>query len=405
MAAMPRSPKPPRPDRPPNLQRRGLLLAGATAGFAAPALAAQAPHGTQTILDFGAAGDGTTDDSAAFSKALQYAAAEGRVITVPSLTYAIHQPITFTSSAHVGRTWGFACHGAILRSRISNGGDVMSLTSQHIVRYFRLTGGMSIIGSGSDGNGLKLFAAGNKPALYNAFVEGLTVEKVGGSGLLAAGNVFENTFVNCYFQDCKKNGATFAHTQGGVCSAIGIIGCYFNQNGNYGLAAMNLDGPQGGTTDVRVHGGYCRDNQSYGFFYSNGTSAGGAIEQVGFENNCRGLQPGDAKGAHIFAQTQVQLRNCTGYNEIGGATYLLRGYFSGLAILDGCAQGSGGKVKATGASRLVQVNGNGSGHVLLRNCVGGVDLAPGAACTWAAEFSTGPSPRGVLNPRGMISSS
>jgi hypothetical protein len=51
------------------------------------------------------------------------------------------------------------------------------------------------------------------------------------------------------------------------------------------------------------------------------------------------------------------------------------------------------------------VNGTEAGHVLLRNCVGGVDHVPGAACTWAAEFSKGPSPRGGLNPRGMITSS
>jgi hypothetical protein len=390
------------------MDRRGFLCATAalaTATAAAPATAAPAarPAGP-SIFDFGAAGDGKTDDSAAFSKALAAAAAEGRVVAVPSFTYAIDRPVRFSSTQHVGSPWGLRCEGATLLSRIDTGEDVLTIGSAHTVRYFRLTGGLKIAGNGREGNGITISVPSGSAFFYNAAIEGLSVERVGRHGILFAGNVFESAIQNSYFQDCGENGATFAHSKGGVCSAISISDCYFNQNGKYGLAATNLDAEYGGATDVRVYGGYCRENKSYGFYYNNGTSPGAAITQVGFENNCKSLAPGDANGAHVYGMVAMQLRNCTGYNEFGGATYLLRGWFTGLTCLESCAQGAGAAMAKTGKSRLVQVNGDAKGHVLMRACGGGVDAVAGTACTWTAEYCSGPSPSGPLNPRSTSSS-
>lgn len=392
------------------MDRRGFLWGGAataTAGLSSAGKAARAAtadsRANPSVFDFGAKGDGITDDSAAFSKALQTAAAQGKIVFVPGFTYAVGRPITFTSRADVGRPWGLECHGATLVSKITTGKDVMVLTSNNTVRYFRLSGGLKISGSGSDGNGLHIVALSSKVFFYNAMIEGLSVEGVGKHGLLFEGNVFESTIANSYFQDCKENGATFAQSKGGVVSAINLIGCFFNQNGAIGMAATNFDAEYGGTTDVRIYGGYCRDNRSYGFYYNNGTN-GAAIEQVGFENNCRSLKPGDPKGAHVYALVGMKMRDCNGYNMYGGATYLLRGWFSSLTILDGCGQAAGGAMAATGKSRLIQVNGNQSGHVLLRGCSGGVDVIAGTHCTWQAQNCTGPSPGGDLKIRGTIAS-
>jgi len=223
------------------MHRRSLLWAGA--GLAVGATDAKAAdrtdRGSPSVFEFGAKGDGTTDDSAAFARALQHAAAGGRVVTVPSCTYAIARPIVFKSANHVGRAWGLACQGATLSSRINTGESVLSIASRHIVRYLRIAGGLTVTGNGGEGNGIHLFAPGGGPALYNALLEGVAVEKVGGHGLLFEGNVFESLLLNCFFQDCGKNGATFAHSKGGVCSAISTVGCFFNQNGNHGLAATN----------------------------------------------------------------------------------------------------------------------------------------------------------------------
>lgn len=385
------------------MERRSFVASGVAAGLALANSAHAAPatanrRESPTVFDFGAVGDGVTDDSAAFSKALEVAAAHGRTVIVPGFTYAIARPIVWTSANNVGQAWGLQCQGARLLSKMRKGETVLTLTAKHTVRYFRLTGGLTITGSGADGHGVRLLCPGNGANLYNATIDGISVEGMGLHGLIFEGNVFESVIANSFFQDCKKNGATFANSKGGICSAILAIACYFNQNGEYGLGTINLDGQYGGPTDVRVYGGYCRDNKSHGFYYNNGTG-GGAVEQVGFENNCRRSKPGDPNGAHVYGLSRMHLRNCAGYNQYGGATYLLRGWFDSLTVLEGCSQSAGGEMEATGKSRLVQVNGSNKGHVLVSRSEGGIDVVDGTACTWAASNSTGPSPRGPLDLR------
>lgn len=357
---------------------------------------------TRSVFDFGAKGDGHTDDSGAFNQALAWSAANGAMVVVPSHTYAIGHPVVFNSAGNIVQPWGLICQGATLVSQLTGGQDVVSLQSFHIVRYFRLTGGLKIQGTGSDGNGLHISAlsGSNVIGFYNAAIDGLYVEGAGKSGLLFEGGVFETTIMNSFFQDNKLNGATFAHSHGGVCSAISLIGCYLNQNGQYGLCATNFDAQYGGTTDVRVYGGYCRENKSYGFYYNNGTGSS-AIEQVGFENNCTGLAAGDPNGAHVYSPVSIKMRDCSGYNEFGGATNLVRGYFVSPCLLDACQQSAGAAVATTGKSRLIQITGTTAAFVLMNSCSGGVDTPAGNQAWWRAVDSSGPSPLGNLNPYGV----
>jgi hypothetical protein len=391
------------------MDRRQLLALGAVSAFGIAGLGHHAKstavsHTSPTVFDFGAVGDGTTDDSAAFSKALASAAANGQMITVPAGTYAIANPITFSSTADVSRPWGLNGEGATLVSTIASGQDVISLTSNNCVRYFKILGALAIVGNGAEGNGLHIVAPGTTVYFYNVELENLSIESVGGNGLVFEGNVFESMVLGCYFQDCKQSGAVFAQSKGGVCSSITVIGCIFAQNGQYGLCCTNFDAQYGGTTDVRVYGGYCRQSQSYGFYYNNGTS-GAAIQQVGFENNCLSLSPGDPNGAHIYGLSGMTLRDCSGYNEFGGATYLLLGWWSNLTLLDGCIQAAGGQMASTGKSRLTRINGTTTGQVVIRGCQGGIDVASGSSCPWYAEFSSGSLPNGQLNVHGNNASS
>lgn len=392
------------------MDRRTVLAAGATmvSGWrthAAVAATAQQPHARNgpTIFEFGATGDGRTDDSDAFTKALHFASTHGCTVIVPGLTYAIERPVRWLSPGNVGQFWGLQCQGACLRSRMTHGEDLITLQSRNTVRYFRISGGLTLLGTGREGNGLRILAPASGIYFYNATLDGIAIEGVGGHGLVFEGNVFESTILNSYFQDCKKSGAIFGNAKGGICSAINIIGCFLNQNHDHGLVATNFDGHYGGATDVRVYGGYCRDNRGYGFYYNNGTGAS-AVEQVGFENNCRGLKPGNPEGAHVYGLSSMNLRSCAGYNESGGATYLLRGWFSTLTVLESCTQAAGKEMLATGKSRLIQINGNKGGHVLLQQSRGGLDIVKGSTCTWEAVNCIGPSPRGPLDVRGRVAS-
>lgn len=376
-------------------------FAGAGALSAAPVSAAEAPTRTPTVFDFGAVGDGHADDSGAFSRALQHAAASGVMVIVPAGTYAVAKTVTYKSEGNVGRGWGLICEGATLLSRIEGDADVVSLASSHIVRYFKLIGSLSIVGNGRDGNGLHIAALGNPQSFYNFLIDGLSVERCGGHGGLIEGNVFEFTVANSYFQDMRHNGFTLAHSHKGVVSTVNIMNCFFNQNGQYGLATTNFDEKYGGPTDVRVYGGYARDNKGFGFYYNNGTRQASLI-QVGFENNCRSLKPGDPNGAHVYGLGSMRMKDCAGYNQNGGATYLLRGWLQGLTQLDGCTQGAGAAMEETKKSRLVQVNGPRGSHVYMVGCAGGVDVVGGSGVTWEAKNCIGPSPAGHLQMAGTL---
>ena len=393
------------------MDRRGFLTAGsglaafAGAGavsLARPAYAAAAAKHTPTVFDFGAVGDGHTDDSAAFAKALQYAAAKAVLVIVPAGTYAIAKTVTYQSEGNVGQGWGLLCEGATLLSHVEGEStDVMRLASSHIVRYFKLIGSLSIVGNGREGNGLHIMALGAVPSFYNFLIDGLSVERCGGHGGLLEGDVFECTIANSYFQDMRHNGLTLAQSHKGVISTVNIMNCFFNQNGQYGLATTNFDEKYGGPTDVRVYGGYARDNQGFGFYYNNGTRQA-ALIQVGFENNCRNLKPGDPNGAHVYGLGSMRMQDCAGYNQNGGATYLLRGWFQGLTQLDGCTQGADAAMAATGKSRLIQINGPHGSHVYMVGCAGGLDVVPRSGVTWEAKNCIGPSPQGDLKMAGTV---
>lgn len=390
------------------MHRRSFLAAApglaAVAGVTAVSRAASANEAAKlspTVFDFGAVGDGRTDDSSAFSKALQHAAANGVMVVVPAARYAVANTISYKSEGHVGQGWGLLCEGATLSSHMEKNADVMSLASGHVVRYFKLIGSLSIVGNGREGNGIHIMALGNAQGFYNFLIDGLSVERCGGHGGLLEGNVFECTIANSYFQDMGHNGFTLAHSHKGVVSTVNIMNCFFNQNGQYGLTTTNFDEKYGGPTDVRVYGGYARDNQGFGFYYNNG-SAQASLIQVGFENNCRSQKPGDPKGAHVYGLGSMRMKDCAGYNQNGGATYLLRGWCNALTYLDGCTQGAGAAMEATGKSRLIEVNGQRGAHVYLVGCAGGLNVVSGCGVTWEAKNCTGPSPKGDLEIAGTV---
>jgi hypothetical protein len=387
----------------------GLVAAGAAATAAltsnsGAALAAGSAT-TPTVYTFGAVGDGYTDDSAAFSKALQWASQNAQCVIVPAGIYGIANTINWVSNgANVGQGWGLICQGATLMSRITNGSDVMALLSNgsSTVRYFKLIGSLSIVGSGNDANGLHIMAPSNTAGFYNFLVDGLSVERCGKNGLVLDGDVFECTISNSYFQDMKQDGAQFGNRGGGVVSTVNIVNCFFNQNGRYGFMTLDYDNQYGGPYDVRVYGGYARNNQSFGFYYNNG-DGGGSIINVGFENNCQGLALGDKTGGHVYAGVKMNMRDCVGFAEMAASTYLLQGWWMQRMNIDNCTNWCGGATASAGGVKLVNMNGNSSAAVVMNNCSGGFDGAWGSGVKWFANNCDGPSPWGNLNPIGSMS--
>jgi hypothetical protein len=315
---------------------------------------------TKSVFDFGAVGDGITDDSAAFTAALAYAAANNRIVKVPGFNYAIANTISFVSTTNVTQVWGLFSEGATLISKITNGSDIMSLVSHNTVRYFRLIGALSIKGTGTDGNGVNIFAPGGGTGqwFYNFLISGISVEAVGKAGIVIAGNSFESTIENSYFQD-NNDGAQFMKLQGGIVSTMHIENCFFNQNKRYGVQCGDLDEQFGGTTDVRISGGYMRQNGSFGAIFNNG-NLNAAMWGVGFENNCTLLANTDTTSAHVRAQNNITMYSCQGGGNTTGH-YLAWIFGINTSIFDNCG------MNTTFASKLVRADGQTGAKFVLRS--------------------------------------
>ena len=97
------------------MDRRNFFTAGAVATAAAglatvgaTGSAQASATGLTTIYDFGAKGDGSTDDGPAFNAALQWAAQNMRQVLVPGAVYAIRTPIAWASQSTMNSPAGIS---------------------------------------------------------------------------------------------------------------------------------------------------------------------------------------------------------------------------------------------------------------------------------------------------------
>jgi Pectate lyase superfamily protein len=190
-------------------------------GFAFPATGAPTPRTMpdrlaeiKNIKDFGAVGDGTTDDSAAIQAALDAAygsssspnghsgAMKNRPVFFPAGNYKITRPLTLKSvtGAHIfgaGRT-------STTIQNITSGGSVFVTNGCQYSRFERL----NLIASGTnsvcfdldfDGNGLPLQSNTFSDIYFQTADVGL---RIGNSGFMGS----ENLITNCFFSSHRLYG-------------------------------------------------------------------------------------------------------------------------------------------------------------------------------------------------------
>jgi hypothetical protein len=386
------------------VNRRDVIAAGAALALGTGATAAERkpiagsasarpepqPRATMTAFDFGAAGDGQTDDGPVLQRALAWAEENGRTVVLPSFRYVVRTPVSVTSTGNRTASWGLLGQGAVIASEIQAADrDVIEIRSRHTVRFLTISN-LTVRGGGRERNGIRLYSPGDH-YLYNVNFLNIQVEGCGASGLALEGNVFETQIMASYFRANGEHGLVMRHLDGGICSAVGVYGSVFGQNGENGIAALD------NATDLRVYGGYVLENKKYGLYLSNGTSQGGGLHGVGFENNYMS-QRVDQGGAHVFANTRINMTNCTGYTQNGGSKYLLKGYFRDLCRLDTCASDDG--AAAEGKCRLALVDGGIEGHVVFQNCSGDIEAQRGTRTSWEAHNCRGKG----LDMRGTVRS-
>lgn len=354
------------------MQRRDLLAWGGAAigaGLVGPAAAqTTAPPPALRMLsaaDFGARGDGATDDTAALQAALDSTfSADGTILQIPPGTYQVNRTLQIRFTRPLTRQGGILAQGARLISMIADGSPVVDIVSENTVRYL-IVDGLCIQGSGVDGIGLRINCERFGQYIYNFCIRDVIVQNCGGDGCALAGNVFEGQMINCYFRNNHGNGASFAHgTPAGILSAIHVMGCVFGQNLANGVALLN------GAYDVGFHGCYFLLNGHFGLLARSGCTL---LTHCGFENNQEAAGSFAAGDAGIWLQGFGTLVGCTGYS-IRNQTHLLRSYVANQLVMIGCT-GSGGSAAAGAA--LARLGGSSAGTATLIGCRGGVQIDKG----------------------------
>lgn len=206
-----------------------------------------------SVLDFGAVGDGSTDDTNAIVNANTAAISAGKTLLFPGgKTYLVSSSLTFSGKCN----WRF--EGAsgttssdlpqtylIKKSTVS--GDLLTFTGSGIV-----LDGVAIVGqAGNSGTGITLL--GNSPVLYRPFVTGC------GSHGIRLGNDTSGANVNSF------------SLYGPRCISNTGCGIYLHDNGNNANAGL-------------IASPICTSNGSHGF-YGNKASLGVTIITPTFEAN------------------------------------------------------------------------------------------------------------------------
>ncbi|HUZ74217.1 MAG TPA: glycosyl hydrolase family 28-related protein [Stellaceae bacterium] len=356
----------------PGPDRRGVLVAGAAAALAArpnPVRAAPHPGRTLSAARFGAVGDGIADDTKPLQAALDASLRHGgTLLVIPPGTYRVTRTLRLmpnrSTTGDIGRHCGVLAHGARLLSAITDGGNVLEVTSRATVRYV-LIEGLDVLGTGKEGHGIVVACDRTDDYLYNFCLRDAVVQGCGRDGCRLVGNVFEGQIVDSYFRNNHGNGITLTNgTHGGILSAIHVFGAVCGNNGGHGAALMN------GCYDVGFHGCYFLLNGQFGLAAGNGCTL---LSNCGFENNHAAAGAYAKGGAGIDLGSFGTLIGCTGYSRFY-QNGLIRAFVTAPFVMVGCSGAGDGTARDAGLARLA---GTAAGEAVIVGCKGRIDYAPG----------------------------
>ena len=357
----------------PQASRRGFIATGAAAAlavrpFSAGAAPAQ-PGQTLSAASFGTVGDGRADDSAALQAALDASLRQGgTLLVIPPGTYRVTRTLrlapTRATTGNIGRHNGILAHGARLVSAITDGSNVLEVSSLATVRFL-LIEGLDVLGAGQEGHGIVITCDRRDDYLYNFCLRDTVVQRCGGDGCRLVGNVFEGQIIDGYFRNNKGSGVTFAHGKaGGILSAIHVFGSVFGENGDNGAALID------GCYDVAFHGCYFVLNGKSGLAAANGCTL---LSNCGFENNHARAGSFAEGGAGIDLQSFGTLVGCTAYS-LFHQTGLIHAFVTAQLVLVGCTGSGGGGASQAGLAKLA---GTEAGEAVVLGCTGRVDYLGG----------------------------
>jgi len=294
----------------------------------------------------------------ALESALQAAIAGGTVAHLTDTTYTVTSPIVINITRSIQSETGIDLGGAKIISHIAGGGPVIQFIVAPGVEVSRLTlSNFSVIGTGGEGDGIKIVADGRDRAIRDLDISNVNVEHVGGIGLDVLGNVSHAAVLDSWMHGNGQGGARFANSAGGgIASGLEWTGGGFRKNGGAGLILDN------GTHDMAVRGAYFVENNGPGLYATSGIAL---VRDSGFENN-------QGVGAIVG--------NSANFTDVGFSTYGpqktgIGGFLAGGEVT---LTGVGGEYYGGGADPTVLANVQGNGTLAI---AGGGQIVAGPHVT------------------------
>lgn len=240
--------------------------------------------GWYDVTDYGAKGNGTTDDTASIQSAITLATITGGTVYFPRGLYKITSALTYTSvsTSDPGFRVNFLGDGigASAIQQFTSGTDglsVVGMSSGAGLNIYSTISNLTFIGAGGASKGISIVNAAYM-VVNDCQVTGW------GYGLYGTGAL--SLLVNGVKSRFNQKGILFDNTsQASNANAITLVGCHIGNNTDYGCLVTNAG-------LLSVTGGAIEGNAGYGLTIAEPgggavaqASVGCAIDGVYFENN------------------------------------------------------------------------------------------------------------------------
>lgn len=189
--------------------------------------------GIYNVLDFGATGDGVTDDTEALQAAIDAASTGwGGTVYIPDSTYIISEPLVISGTNGI-TVQGGSMTGSTIKNTGTSHALLIEDTPWFNIRDLYIEGDGGAYGAGST-NGYGIIIDNS----HNGVMQNLIVRYHEG-GILSRNGMWNNRFYNVQLTQNLKNGMQFVadNTQDntGQVNGIYISGCYLSHNGRNGI--------------------------------------------------------------------------------------------------------------------------------------------------------------------------